>query len=111
MSPIYRSRRAARVLVPCLLFPLSGACHKDEGPERLARAEAKYAEWVERGVRPDDPAWDGVIAELEAVPTLEELRSTRPMGARSPWTSTAIQRDNARPCPFPRQATRPPISS
>lgn len=90
MSPIHRSRRAVRVLLPGLLL-LLGACHKDEGPERLARAEAKYAELVERGVTPDDPAWDGVIAELEAVPrdskarpeaerrlaTLKELRSTK----------------------------------
>jgi hypothetical protein len=90
VSPIHRSRWAARALLPALLL-LLGACHKDEGPERLARAEAKYAELVERGVRPDDPAWDGVIAELESVPrdskarpeaerrlaTLKELRSTR----------------------------------
>jgi hypothetical protein len=90
VSAIHRSRRAARALVPLLLL-LLGACHKDEGPERLARAEAKYAELVERGVTPGDPAWEGVIAELESVPrdskarpeaerrlaTLKELRSTR----------------------------------
>lgn len=73
MSAIHRSRR---VVVPLLLggLLLLGACHKDEGPERLARAEAKYAELVERGVTPGDPAWDGVIAELESVPRDSKAR-------------------------------------
>jgi hypothetical protein len=67
-----------------------GACRKDEGPERLARAEAKYAALVERGVPLKDPAWEAVITELESVPrdskawpeaerrltTLKQLRST-----------------------------------
>ncbi|WP_375768160.1 hypothetical protein NR798_41845 [Archangium gephyra] len=89
MSPIYRSRRT---LVPLLLGALLsvGACKKDEGPELLARAEAKHAELVERGVPPKDPAWEAVLGELRKVPPdskayaeaqrrlsrLEELRST-----------------------------------
>lgn len=89
MSPIYRSRR---VVVPLLLGVLLtvGACKRDAGPEQLARAEAKHAELVERGVSPRDPAWDAVIGELEKVPAdskayaeaqrrltrLEALRST-----------------------------------
>lgn len=66
MSPIYRNHRAGPLLLTLLLT--LGACHRDEGPERLARAEAKYAELVERGVPPRDPAWDGVIVGLESVP-------------------------------------------
>ncbi len=89
MSPINRSGRA---MVPLLLGVLLalGACKRDAGPEQLARAEAKHAELVERGVSPRDPAWDAVIAELEKVPPdsksfaeaqrrvtrLRELRST-----------------------------------
>ena len=89
MSPIYRSRRTVVPLLLGLLMSL-GACKRDEGPEQLARAEAKHAELVERGVPPRDPAWDAVIAELEKVPPdskahaeaqrrltrLRELRST-----------------------------------
>lgn len=45
------------------------ACHRDEeGPRRLARAEARWAELVEQRVRPQDRAFDEVVAELEAVP-------------------------------------------
>jgi hypothetical protein len=51
-----------------------GACRKDEGPERLARAEAKYAQLVERGVPPRDPAWEAVIAEFDAVPRDSKAR-------------------------------------
>lgn len=66
MSPIYRSRPAAVLLV---LASLSlGACRRDEGPERLASAQEKFAGLVERGVPPRDPAWDAVITELESVP-------------------------------------------
>ena len=85
----YRRRPAVVPLLLGLLLAL-GACRRDEGPERLARAEAKYAALVERGVTPSDPAWDEVIAELESVPrdskawpeaerrlaVLRELRST-----------------------------------
>ncbi|QRN98675.1 hypothetical protein JRI60_06410 [Archangium violaceum] len=66
MSLIYRSGLAVMLLaVACLAL---GACRRDEGAERLARAQGKYTELVERGVPPRDPAWDTVIAELEAVP-------------------------------------------
>jgi hypothetical protein len=89
VSPIYRSRRAVVPLLLGLLVAL-GACKRDEGPELLARAGAKHAELVERGVPAKDPAWDAVIAELEKVPPdskshaeaqrrlsrLRELRST-----------------------------------
>jgi hypothetical protein len=89
VSPIYRSRRTVVPLLLGLLVGL-GACKRDAGPEQLARAEAKHAELVERGVPPKDPAWDAVIAELEKVPPdskvhaeaqrrltrLRELRST-----------------------------------
>ncbi len=89
MSAIYRSRRAVGPLLVGLLVVL-GACKRDVGPEVLARAEAKHAELLERGVSPMDPAWDAVIGELEKVPPdskvypeaqrrltrLKELRST-----------------------------------
>jgi hypothetical protein len=52
-----------------LVLTLAGACRQDtEGPQRLARAEARYAQLVEQGVPPRDPAYDAVISELEAVP-------------------------------------------
>ena len=86
-----RTDRNRRTVVLLVLGALAlGACRKDEGPERLTRAEAKYSALVERGVSPKDPAWDAVITELESVPrdskawpeaerrltTLRELRST-----------------------------------
>ncbi|WP_257453462.1 hypothetical protein [Archangium lipolyticum] len=72
MFPIYRSRLAVMLLaVGCLVL---GACRKDEGAERLARAQGKYADLVERGVPPRDPAWDGVISELESVPGESKAR-------------------------------------
>ncbi|PTL81404.1 hypothetical protein [Vitiosangium sp. GDMCC 1.1324] len=73
MSPIHRNRRAVVPLLLGLVLSL-GACHRDEGPERLARAEAKYADLVERGINPSDPAWDVVIAELESVPQDSKAR-------------------------------------
>lgn len=89
MSLIHRSRGAVVPLLWVVLVTL-GACKRDAGPEQLARAEAKHAELVERGVSPRDPAWDAVIGELEKVPAdskayaeaqrrltrLKELRST-----------------------------------
>jgi len=52
-----------------LVLTLAGACRQDtEGPKQLARAEARYAELVEQGVSPRDPAYDAVISDLEAVP-------------------------------------------
>lgn len=89
MSPINRSRRAVVPFLLGILLTL-GACKRDAGPEQLARAEAKHAELVERGVPVKDPAWDAVLGELEKVPPdsksfaeaqrrisrLRELRST-----------------------------------
>lgn len=83
-------RRRPTVLLLTLGALGLGACRKDEGPERLARAEAKHAALVERGVTWKDPAWEAVITELESVPrdskawpeaerrltTLKQLRST-----------------------------------
>jgi hypothetical protein len=91
VSHTYRSPPTVVPLVLCFLLGV-GACRRDEGPERLARAEAKYTELVERGVPPASPAWDAVIAELETVPrdskawpeaerrlaTLRELRAPLP---------------------------------
>nr|AYM53846.1 hypothetical protein [Archangium sp.] len=68
MSPIYRSRRALAPLLLLGILLTLGACKRDAGPEHLARAGAKHAELVERGVAPKDPAWDAVIGELEKVP-------------------------------------------
>jgi hypothetical protein len=70
VSPIHRSRLAVLLLALGAL----GACRKDEGPERLARAEAKYANLVERGVPPSDPAWEAVIADFDAVPRDSKAR-------------------------------------
>ena len=66
MSLIYRCRRTLVLLVLAALA--LSACTRDEGPERLARAEAQYAQLVEQGVPPRDPAWDAVIAGFESVP-------------------------------------------
>jgi len=88
LSHTHRSRPTVVLLVLGALA--LGACRKDEGPERLARAEAKHAALVERGASPKDPGWEAVIAELESVPrdskawpeaerrltTLKQLRST-----------------------------------
>jgi hypothetical protein len=59
-----------RCLAALLLGALVlGACRRDEeGPRRLARADALYRELVERGVPPRDPAYEAVLTELEAVP-------------------------------------------
>jgi hypothetical protein len=58
-----------RLVVLLLLAALgAGACRQDEGRQRLRRAEQLYAQLVERGVPPSDPAYEPVIAELEAVP-------------------------------------------
>jgi hypothetical protein len=67
LSPTHRYRRAAPLLL--VLGALSlGACRRDEGPQRLARAERLYVDLVERGVPPGHPAYEDVIAQLEAVP-------------------------------------------
>lgn len=46
----------------------------DEGPKQLAKAEAQYADLIERGVPPRDPAWDAVIASFEAIPKGSKAR-------------------------------------
>jgi hypothetical protein len=83
-------RRRSTVVLLLLGALALGACRKDEGPERLARAETTYAALVERGVPLKAPAWEAVITELESVPrdskawpeaerrltTLKQLRST-----------------------------------
>jgi hypothetical protein len=91
VSLTYRSHPTVVPLVLCLLLGM-GACKRDEGAERLARAKAKYAELLEQGVPMGNPAWEAVIAELESVPgdskarpeaeqwlaTLRELRTPLP---------------------------------
>jgi hypothetical protein len=77
--------------LPLGLALLLGACSRDEGPARLAEAQRKYADLVERGIPPRDAAWDPVFTQLESIPQdskaypvaeqrlklLRELRSTR----------------------------------
>lgn len=58
-------RRLAAVLCVLGLLVLPGC---DKGPEQLAKAEAQYADLVQRGVSPRDPAWDSVIAAYDAIP-------------------------------------------
>jgi hypothetical protein len=58
------------VLVGLLVFP---GC--DEGPQQLARAEARSAALIERGVPPRDAAWDEVIAAYEAIPRDSKARA------------------------------------
>lgn len=62
-----RTHRGLSVLL-VLAVLAAGACRRDEGLQRLQRAEQLYAQLVERGVPPADPAYEPVIAELEAVP-------------------------------------------
>ncbi|MBN1204946.1 MAG: hypothetical protein JXB05_08475 [Myxococcaceae bacterium] len=57
-------------LLGVLVFP---GC--DEGPKQLAQAEARYADLIQRGVPPRDPAWDGVIAAFEAIPKDSKARA------------------------------------
>jgi hypothetical protein len=60
------------VLLILLLLVLPGC---DKGPEQLAKAEAQYADLVQRGVHPKDPAYDAVIAAFEAVPRDSKARA------------------------------------
>ena len=59
------------LLAPLLLLP---ACKGDEGPERLARADARYAALVESGLQAapqasgPDPRLTALIQEYEAIP-------------------------------------------
>jgi hypothetical protein len=59
-----------------LCLVLLGAPGCDQGPEQLAKAEAQYADLVQRGVRPTDPAYDSVIAAFEAIPRDSKARAT-----------------------------------
>jgi hypothetical protein len=73
VSPIYRQSRPAVLLLVLGALAL-GACREDEGSKQLARAEARYAQLVEGGVPQQDPAWDAVLAEFEAVPRDSKAR-------------------------------------
>jgi len=62
----------AAVLFTVAVLVLPGC---DKGPEQLARAEAQYADLVQRGVHPKDPAYDAVIAAFEAIPKDSKSRA------------------------------------
>lgn len=47
----------------------------DDSPKQLAKAEAQYADLVQRGVPPRDPAYDAVIAAFEAIPKDSKARA------------------------------------
>ncbi|ADO69075.1 hypothetical protein [Stigmatella aurantiaca] len=55
-------------LVTILLLGLLLGAGCDKGAKQLQQAEAQYADLVQRGVPPRDPAYDAVIAAFEAVP-------------------------------------------
>ncbi|SEU24781.1 hypothetical protein [Stigmatella erecta] len=58
-----------RLLLVAVVLPgvlLGPGC--DTGAGQLQKAEAQYADLVQRGVHPRDPAYDAVIAAFEAVP-------------------------------------------
>lgn len=73
MSPTLHRRPVRRWLPLGLVLSLV-ACSRDEGPERLADAQRKYADLVERGIPPRDPAWDPVFSELESIPVGSKVR-------------------------------------
>jgi hypothetical protein len=62
-STLHRLLLVAVVLPGVLLGP---GC--DRSAEQLQKAEAQYADLVQRGVHPRDPAYDAVMAAFEAVP-------------------------------------------
>ncbi|MBZ4396263.1 MULTISPECIES: hypothetical protein [Myxococcus] len=64
MWTAFQRPAAALSILLCLVF--STGC--DSGPEKLREADVKYQALVDQGVRPTDPAWDEVVAALEAVP-------------------------------------------
>ncbi|MCP3139405.1 hypothetical protein [Pyxidicoccus xibeiensis] len=70
MRIVTRRLPAALPLVLCLL--LASGC--DKGPEQLRDAEAQYQALVDKGVPPTNPAWDAVVAALEAVPRDSKAR-------------------------------------
>jgi hypothetical protein len=65
-----------RCLLVAMLLSLAllGLPGCDKGPEQLAKAEAQYADLVQRGVHPKDPAYDAVIAAFEAIPRDSKAR-------------------------------------
>ncbi len=71
MSSNKRCLPAAVLL--CLAVLMLPGC--DKGPEQLAKAEAQYADLVQRGVHPKDPAYDAVIAAFEAIPRDSKARA------------------------------------
>ena len=73
-SRLPRRAPSRGLLLAVLLLGALPACKRDEGPERLARAEAQYTDLVDRGVPLQDPAWEAVIAAYEAVPPDSKAR-------------------------------------
>ncbi|MDY7227620.1 hypothetical protein [Hyalangium rubrum] len=71
MSSTFQRLPAAVLLALGLL--VLPAC--DKGPEQLAKAQAQYADLVQRGVNPRDPAYDAVIAAFEAIPKDSKARA------------------------------------
>jgi hypothetical protein len=67
----WMNRRVVAALCMLGLLVLPGC---DKGPEQLSKAEAQYADLINRGVPPRDPAWDAVIAALEAIPKDSKAR-------------------------------------
>jgi hypothetical protein len=66
------ARSLPALLLALVLWVLPGC---DDGSNQLAKAEAGYAELVQRGVPPKDPAYDAVIAAFEAVPKGTKARA------------------------------------
>ncbi|MBZ4416120.1 hypothetical protein [Myxococcus sp. RHSTA-1-4] len=66
------TRRFAAALPLTLCLLVAPGC--DEGPEQLRDAETEYRALIDRKVPPKDPAWDAVIAALEAVPRDSKAR-------------------------------------
>ncbi|WP_225410311.1 hypothetical protein [Stigmatella hybrida] len=64
MSSTFRRLLLVAVVLPGVL--LGPGC--DTGAGQLQKAEAQYADLVQRGVHPRDPAYDAVMAAFEAVP-------------------------------------------
>jgi hypothetical protein len=69
-SNIRRLPAAALLALGLLVLP---GC--DEGPKQLAKADAQYADLVQRGVPPRDAAYDAVIAAFEAIPKDSKARA------------------------------------
>lgn len=63
----FRPSSAAWLLIAALAVSTSG-CKRDEGPEQLAAAKAKYASLVELRANPDDPRFDDLISQLGEIP-------------------------------------------